>query len=45
MGTVVVHNVVSVDGCIADEADDVGPLFDWYSNGTPTWPKALCLAG
>ena len=27
MGAVVVmHNVVSVDGYIADEADDVGPL-------------------
>ena len=32
-GTVVMHNVVSVDGYIADEADDVGPLFEWYSNG------------
>ena len=33
MGAVVMHNVVSVDGYIADEADDVGPLFEWYSNG------------
>jgi hypothetical protein len=33
MGTVVMHNVASVDGYIADEADDVGPLFEWYSNG------------
>jgi dihydrofolate reductase len=33
MGTVVMHNVVSVDGYIADEADDVGPLFEWYGNG------------
>jgi dihydrofolate reductase len=33
MSTVVMHNVVSVDGYIADEADDVGPLFEWYSNG------------
>jgi dihydrofolate reductase len=24
---------VSVDGYIADDNDDVGPLFDWYSNG------------
>jgi len=24
------HNVVSVDGFIADEKDDVGPLHDWY---------------
>jgi dihydrofolate reductase len=33
MSTVVMHNVVSVDGYIADEADGVGALFDWYSNG------------
>lgn len=33
MGTVVMHAVVSVDGYVADEHDDVGPLFDWYFNG------------
>ncbi|MFI7611219.1 dihydrofolate reductase family protein [Nonomuraea terrae] len=33
MGTVFMHNVVSVDGFIADENDDVGPLHDWYFNG------------
>ena len=33
MGNVVMHNVVSVDGFIADEDDQVGPLFDWYFNG------------
>jgi dihydrofolate reductase len=33
MATVMVHAVVSVDGFIADEHDDVGPLFDWYFNG------------
>ena len=33
MATVMVHAVVSVDGFIADESDDVGPLFDWYFNG------------
>ena len=27
------HNVVSVDGFIADDNDDVGPLHDWYFNG------------
>jgi dihydrofolate reductase len=27
------HAVVSVDGFIADEHDEVGPLFEWYSNG------------
>ncbi|MBF6278585.1 MULTISPECIES: dihydrofolate reductase family protein [Nocardia] len=33
MGTVIMHNVVSVDGYIADKNDDVGPLHDWYFNG------------
>jgi dihydrofolate reductase len=33
MATVVMHAVVSVDGFIADETDDVGPLFEWYVNG------------
>jgi dihydrofolate reductase len=33
VGTVVMHNVVSVDGFIADEKDGVGPLHDWYFNG------------
>jgi dihydrofolate reductase len=33
MSTVVMHNVVSVDGFIADDHDDVGPLFEWYFNG------------
>jgi dihydrofolate reductase len=33
MSNVVMHNVVSVDGYIADDKDDVGPLFEWYSNG------------
>jgi dihydrofolate reductase len=33
MSTVIMHNVVSVDGFIADANDQVGPLFDWYSNG------------
>ena len=33
MGTVIMHNVVSVDGFIADEHDDVGPLHDWYFSG------------
>jgi dihydrofolate reductase len=32
VSTVVMHNVVSVDGFIADETDDVGPLFEFYSN-------------
>jgi dihydrofolate reductase len=33
MGRVVTHAVVSVDGFIATEHDEVGPLFDWLSNG------------
>lgn len=33
MATVIMHAVVSVDGFIADESDDVGPLFEWYFNG------------
>jgi hypothetical protein len=33
MSTVVMHNVVSVDGFIATAEDQVGPLFDWYGNG------------
>jgi dihydrofolate reductase len=33
MGTVIMHNVVSVDGFIADENDGVGPLHDWYFSG------------
>src|SRR4051812_18004886 len=34
MATVIMHAVVSVDGFIADEHDEVGPLFDWYFNGS-----------
>lgn len=33
MATVIMHAVVSVDGFIAAENDEVGPLFDWYFNG------------
>ena len=33
MSKVIMHAVVSVDGFIADDNDDVGPLFDWYFNG------------
>ena len=34
MGTVVMYGSVSVDGFIADEDDQPGPLFDWLSSGT-----------
>jgi hypothetical protein len=33
MGKVVMYSTVSVDGFIADENDQVGPLFDWMSSG------------
>jgi hypothetical protein len=33
VGTVIMHNVVSVDGFIADSSDGVGPLHDWYFSG------------
>jgi hypothetical protein len=33
MSTVVMHNVVSVDGFISDADDQGGPLVDWYNNG------------
>jgi dihydrofolate reductase len=33
MGKVIIGATVSLDGFIADENDDVGPLFDWYGNG------------
>lgn len=33
MGQVIIHSVVSVDGFIADENDDPGPLHEWYFSG------------
>lgn len=33
MGNVVMYASVSVDGFIADENDDPGPLFDWLTSG------------
>ncbi|MDR0345265.1 MAG: dihydrofolate reductase family protein [Nocardiopsaceae bacterium] len=33
MGAVIMHAAVSADGFIADENDQVGPLFDYYGNG------------
>jgi dihydrofolate reductase len=42
MGPVIMHAVASVDGFIADDNDDVGPLFEWYFNGdTPIVDAAL----
>jgi dihydrofolate reductase len=37
MGKTVMGAAVSLDGFIADDNDDVGPLFDWYGNGDVTW--------
>ncbi|HET6920989.1 MAG TPA: dihydrofolate reductase [Jiangellaceae bacterium] len=37
MGKTIMGAVVSPDGFIADDNDDVGPLFDWYGNGNVTW--------
>ena len=33
MGKVVMYNSVSVDGFVADEHDQPGPLFDWLTSG------------
>jgi len=33
MGRVIAAAAMSLDGFIADSADAVGPLFDWYGNG------------
>ncbi|WP_327586587.1 hypothetical protein OHA25_05940 [Nonomuraea sp. NBC_00507] len=33
MSKVVMYSTVSVDGFIADDNDQVGPLFDWMSSG------------
>ena len=37
MGHTIMGAVVSLDGFIANENDDVGPLFDWYGNGEVEW--------
>jgi hypothetical protein len=29
--------VVSLDGFMANDHDEVGPLFDWYGNGDVAW--------
>ena len=33
MGKVIIQTIVSVDGFIATEDDQVGPLFDWFETG------------
>jgi dihydrofolate reductase len=37
MGKTVMGAVVSLDGFIAADDDDPGPLFDWYGNGDVSW--------
>jgi dihydrofolate reductase len=37
MGKTIMGAVVSLDGFMADDNDDVGPLFDWYGNGDVSW--------
>jgi dihydrofolate reductase len=37
MGKTVMGAVVSLDGFMADDHDEVGPLFDWYGNGDVAW--------
>jgi len=37
VGKTIMGAVMSLDGFIADDDDDVGPLFDWYGNGDVAW--------
>ena len=37
MGKTIMGAVVSLDGFIADDHDDPGPLFDWFGNGDVSW--------
>jgi dihydrofolate reductase len=37
MGKTIMGAVVSLDGFMADDNDEVGPLFDWYGNGDVAW--------
>jgi hypothetical protein len=38
VGKVVMYSSVSVDGFVADETDQSGPLFDWLSSGMDVVP-------
>ncbi len=33
MGKVILEAAMSLDGFVADDHDDPGPIFDWYENG------------
>jgi hypothetical protein len=37
MGKTIMGAVVSLVGFMADDNDEVGPLFDWYGNGDVAW--------
>lgn len=37
MGKAIMGAVVSLDGYLARENDEVGPLFDWLGNGDVSW--------
>jgi dihydrofolate reductase len=37
MGKTIMGAVVSLDGFIANDNDDMGPPFDWYGNGGVAW--------
>lgn len=41
MATVIAEMSMSLDGFVADPSDQVGPLFDWYSNGEVEVPTAF----
>jgi len=40
MGKVLTHMTMSLDGFVADPADQVGELFDWYGAGDVSVPTA-----
>jgi dihydrofolate reductase len=41
MAVVISEMSMSLDGFVADPADQVGPLFDWYANGEVEVPTAV----
>lgn len=41
MATVIAELSMSLDGFVADRADQVGPLFDWYGSGPVDIPTAF----
>jgi dihydrofolate reductase len=41
VASVIAELSMSLDGFVADPADQVGPLFDWYGNGPVETPSAF----